>query len=123
MKKFIITAFISLFFFSANAIALFPYFVDVAGNYNDGTPEPLQELKMYCKYWQTPKFYSKLKDADSFLNDVMPYSNASITRTESTVGDSIKIVRYDSPMLNGQTSTIYLVESPSQGFVIGYIEN
>lgn len=109
-------------FMSMHAIALFPYFVDVAGNYNDGTPAELAELKMPCKYWQNPKYYSKIKDADTFLNDVMPYSNAKVSRTESTIGENIKVIRYDSPMLNGQTSTIYLVDIPEKGFFVGYIE-
>ena len=123
MKKIILTLAMCLIFVSANALPLFPFFVDVAGNYNDGTPDELQKLNINCKYWQSPKFYSKITEADDFLNSVMPYSEYDIKRNESIINKDTRLITYESTMLNGCISTIYLVELPDKVFYIGYKED
>ncbi len=106
----------------ANAIPLFPFFVDVAGDYREGTPSELAAMDMPCMYWRhSPIFYKDIKSADEFLNDVMPYSTESISR-EIVDRDNVKAIRYTSPMVDGKTSVIYMVEIPEAGFFVGYNE-
>lgn len=61
MKKIVISLTAMLSMLTANAIPLFPFFVDVAGDYETGTPLPLTELNIQCDYWQKPSFFSTLK--------------------------------------------------------------
>lgn len=125
MKKLFVTLALALSFGLAHAIPLFPFFTDVAGDYEDGTPAHFQALNMPCMYWKKSSgWYKSLKEADEFLNDVMPYSSESISRTvvEMPADSKTKAVTYTSPMSDGKTSVIYLVEDPVNGFFIGYNE-
>lgn len=122
MRKLILSLALGVGFITANAIPLFPFFTDVAGDYKDGSPEVFNALQMPCMYWQKPTFFSNLKDADAFLNDVIPYSTESISRSVKELDGGITVVTYTSPMANGQTSVIYLLDIPKEGFLIGYNE-
>lgn len=123
MKKILFTVLMALSFFVADAIPLFPYFVDVAGDYNDGTPIELESIGLPCiNYRRTPSFYSNIKEADDFLNDVMPVTNENIVRTVSH-RDGFNIVTYSSSISDEYNSVIYLVETPLKEFIIGYGES
>ncbi len=104
-----------------NAIPLFPFFTDVAGDYNDGTLPELAALDIYCRYSKKPSFYTSLAEADAFLKDVLPTSNYPIDRKE-VKKDGSTIVTYFSPMEGTKVSVLYLVEIPGKGFFTGYAE-
>lgn len=106
---------------SAQAITLFPFFVDVAGDYDDKTPQELQPLGIDFMYTAKPSFYTDLESSDAFLMDVMPFSSEPITRDEYQKGDA-SVVTYSSPQANGAVSTIYLISLPGDGFRVAYTE-
>ncbi len=123
MRKLLLTLALSLTAAVAHAIPLFPFFVDVAGDYNDdGTPEAFQAQGVRCMYWKAPAFYSTADEAAAFLDDVLPYSTESISRTDYKIGETGKMVVFSSPMANGRTSCLYLLQTPGDGFLAGYNE-
>lgn len=125
MKKTIITLLLAVFSLStASAISLFPFFIDVSGDYKEGTPEKLVELKVPCMYYcDTPSFYKTMNDAESFLHDALPFSTESISREESALTDKIKMIKYSSSFSdNEKLSEMYLIEIKDYGFIIGYNE-
>lgn len=121
MRKILFILTLILSSMAVNAIPLFPFFVDVAGDYNDGTPDEFKELFIESMYYRhNPGFYKTIEEADSFLNDVLPYSNYTIYRTK-TEKNGVKMVVFSSNMEEG-ASFLYLVEIPQKGFFIGYAE-
>lgn len=121
LRALVTFAVILFYYASSSAITLFPFFVDVAGDYNDGTPDELANLGITTMHYKSPSFYSSLKEADEFLKDVLPFSNETILRNEETKG-KVKIVEYISPMLYEKVSHIYLVQFPDKRFLVGYKE-
>ncbi len=126
MKRLISIAISLIAALAAHAVPLFPYFVDVAGDFKEGTPAELAALNIPCKFYNIPSFYKNLNSADSFLNDVLPTSREPISRSEKTIGNT-RIVIYTSPIddtLIGPdaTSTLWLVEIPDVGFYAAYAE-
>lgn len=111
--------------FTAKAITLFPFFVDVAGDYHDGVMGELVDasnaLEDNFMYSSKPSFYSNLAEADAFYNDVMPFSTEEIMVKEYDL-EVCKGKIYISPMLDGKTAYIYLIELPDQNFFIAYNE-
>ncbi|MDE6754899.1 MAG: hypothetical protein K2J82_09865 [Muribaculaceae bacterium] len=99
---------------STEGLPLFPFFVDVAGDYNEGIPEEVAALNIPGGYYKTPFFYSSLKDAEDFLQDVLPFSNYIISREETIKEDGTRIVQYASPLTDGRESILTLVEIPSK---------
>lgn len=121
MKKITLILSMAIVTITAQAIPLFPFFTDVAGDFKDGTTEELTKAGITCQHYAKPSFYKTLAEADAFLKDVLPFSNETINRTEINK-DGIKTVIYTSPMTDGQTSTLYLVEIPQKGFYAAYNE-
>lgn len=122
MKKLVLAILLTVITLTANAVPLFPYFVDVAGDYKDGTPDAMAKVNIICSHWNKPSWYTSLKAAQDFLNDVLPFSNESITQNSEEVNGT-KVVTYTSPMYDGeQTSILYLIEDPIEGFFVGYTE-
>ncbi len=121
-KKIILGSVLMFSALAAQAIPLFSFFGDVAGDYSNVQPEIFAAHEIKCMYYQKPSFFSTLSDADSFLNDVMPYTSETIVREEKKLTDKVKMVTYSSPMTTGQTSVIYLIEDPEKGFFAGYDE-
>lgn len=121
MRKTILILTIILSAMAANAIPLFPFFVDVAGDYHDGTLPELEEVGVECGYSKKSFWFSTLSDAENFLNDVLPTSNYPIERREMEK-DGTKIVTYTSPMGDNQLSILFLVEIPQKGLFTGYSE-
>ena len=122
MKKILILAVMVLTAFSAQAIPLFPFFVDVAGSYTDGTPQELEKLEVTSLYFSHPTYYAHMNEADDFLMDVLPFANEQIYK-ESMEVDGVKFTVYASPMENGRMSVIYLTTNPeSKRLVVAYDE-
>lgn len=105
----------------AKAVTLFPFFVDVAGDYTDKTPQQLAPLGMDFMYTAKSSFFGDLQSSDTFLMDVMPFSSEPITRDEYKKGDA-SVVTYSSPQENGAVSTVYLISLPGDEFWIAYTE-
>lgn len=111
---------------SANAVTLFPYFVDIAGNYRDGTLSDIQQSlddDDNLMYSAKPSFYKSLADADTFLQDSLPFSTENIIAYDVPgVKNGVKVKMYVSPMLDNVLSAIFLIEIPEKGFYVGYDE-
>ena len=129
MRKFILTLILTFSFSIANAITLFPHFVDVAGDYEDGTPEKFTQLNIFTIYWRVaPAFYSNIDDADSFLKDTLPFSNYAIEKTVNVLDNGTKIITYTSSLeadgLNKyKWSKLYLIQSPGEPLYVGIAED
>lgn len=109
------------FTISCKALSLFPFFVDLVGNYNDGPVEQLQPFEVECTYSNKSNYYNSIKEADVFLDDVLPYSNYSILRKKVKMrGLDTEI--YASLLEDGRTSVICLIELPDNGLYVIYDE-
>ena len=134
MKKFIFTL-LSLFIaISCHAISLFPHFVDVAGNYKEGTVLKFEELNIPTKLWnENPYFYKTISEADDFLKDTLPFSNYKIEKDTKTLPDGTIIIKYSSSLAEGPLGTdesnlgkfsiLYLVQSPGDSLYVGLYED
>lgn len=129
MKKFILSTLMAASFSLANAITLFPHFVDVAGDYEDGTPQELIEINMPTNHYRiSPYFFSNLKSADDFLKDTLPFTNYPISKDERKLDDGTEIVIYRSSLeadgINkDKWSELYLVQLPDGKFIVGIAED
>ena len=129
MKKIILTLIMAFSFFSANAITLFPHFVDVAGDYENGACDKFAELNIPIGYWRvSPFFYSNIDDADSFLKDTLPFSSYPIEKTVNVLDNGTKVITYTSSLeadgLNkDKWSKLYLIQSPDEPLYVGLYED
>lgn len=119
---------------SSHAVSLFPHFVDVAGDYQDGTNVKFTELNIPTKHWRvSPAFYSTISGADEFLNETLPFSNYKIDKDAKTLPDGTKIIKYSSSLADGVLGTdetkvgkwscLYLVQSPDEPLYVGIYED
>ena len=109
------------FTISCKALSLFPFFVDLVGNYNDGPVEQLQPFEVECTYSNKSNYYNSINEADVFLDDVLPYSNYSILRKKVKMrGLDTEI--YASLLEDGRTSVFCLIELPDNGLYVIYDE-
>ncbi|MDE7135706.1 MAG: hypothetical protein K2N91_03660, partial [Muribaculaceae bacterium] len=105
----------------AYAIPLFPYFTDVAGNYHDGPVAELASLKVECMYSNKSPFFNTLKDANAFLDDVLPYSNYTIHKKNVKIA-GMEAEIYVSPMTDERVSILCIIEIPEKGLYAIYDE-
>lgn len=121
MKK--IFVFLSVVFLavSANALSLFPFFVDLAGNYIDGPVTALQPLGVECMHSSKCNDFKTIDAADAFLKDVLPYSNYSIMN-KKVKKDGTDMAMYASLLEDGKTSVFCLIELPGDGLYVIYDE-
>lgn len=123
MKKIIFLLVAVALSLSAQAITLFPFFVDVAGDYSEGAPEVLAAEGDTMMYSSQPSFYKSLEEAKVFYEDVMPFSTEKIDILEVPIPEGKgKGIMYVSAMEDGLFSIIYLYETPDKKFYIGYDE-
>lgn len=106
---------------SCKAVSLFPFFVDLVGNYNDGPVEQLQPYEVECLYSDKCSYYTSIKNADTFLDDVLPYSNYSILRKKVKM-KGLDMELYASLLEDDRTSVICLIEVPDDGLYVIYDE-
>lgn len=113
---------LALFFtISCKAVSLFPFFVDLVGDYNDGPVEQLQPYEVECLYSDLCNDFSSIKDADTFLDDVLPYSNYSILRKKIKM-KGLDVELYASLLEDDRTSVMCLIELPEKGLYVIYDE-
>lgn len=120
MKKLFVVISLLILTASARAVSLFPFFGDLVGDYFDGPVQELQPLGINCLYSDKCHWFNSIKDADMFLDDVLPYENYSISR-EKIQKDGINMEIYTSPLIEG-TSMIRLIELPGDGLYVTYDE-
>lgn len=129
MKKLILSLILTSISSIAGAITLFPHFVDVAGDFKDGTTAKFSELNIPTVCWRvSPYFFNNLKDADSFLMDTLPFSSYSIEKETKTLVDGTQIVIYSSSLevdgfYEGKWSRLYLLQSPGEPLYVGLYED
>lgn len=129
MKKLILSALLAATFSMANAISLFPHFGDVAGDYEDGTPQELINLNLPTNHYRiSPFFFSDIKSADEFLMETLPFSNYQIDKAERKLDDGTEIIIYRTSLeadgLNeDKWSILCLVQMPDGKFIVGIAED
>lgn len=107
---------------TSHAVTLFPYFVDVAGDYKEGSPAELKDCGVMGMYYAQPSFYRNIDEARSFYDETMPFSTETIQIKELPENDVFKGIVYISPMQDDVTSLIYLIETADKTFYICYLE-
>lgn len=122
MKKLILLFSLALISVASHAVTLFPYFVDVAGDYEEGVPAELSGDEMAPMYFSRPSFYRSIAETKAFYTDVMPFSTEEIIVKDLPEKDGMKITAYLSPMLDGVMSAIFLIETADNTFYICYDE-
>lgn len=111
MKKILATAIASLAAIAAGAEPLFPFFVDLVGDYT--------EVKSGFTHHIGNSNYGGADKAEAFLNDALPDSYGVIT-DENTFGNR-KVRTYTSTMSDGNVSVIYFIWQ-GDAFSIEYAE-
>lgn len=122
MKRLILFCALAFAALSSRAVTLFPYFVDVAGDYQEGMPAELKDEDMEPMYSARPSFFTSLDEAKAFYADVLPFSTENIMVKDIQAEDGKRITAYFSPMLDDVMSAIFLVETPDKTFYICYDE-
>ncbi|MCH5215018.1 MAG: hypothetical protein J1E97_07470 [Muribaculaceae bacterium] len=113
---------------------MFPHFVDVVGNYKDGTDAKFTELNIPVKHWAVaPPFYNSLSEAEAFLQDTLPFSNYEIGKETETQPDGTIIIKYSASLadgifgtdesMKGKWSYLYLIQSPDGPLYVGIYED
>lgn len=134
MKKFILTV-LSLFsVVCCHAVSLFPHFVDIAGNYKEGTDLKFSELKIPTKHWNVnPLSFKTISEADEFLQETLPFSNYKIGKETKTLPDGTLIIIYSASLADGILGTdetkvgkwsyVYLIQTPGEPLYVGCYED
>lgn len=129
MKKFLLSLVLSISCISLQAITLFPHFVDVAGDFSDGTCKKFTDLNISIGcYRESPSFFRNIKDADSFLMDTLPMSSYPIEKNAETLPDGTQIIIYTSSLeadglYEGKLSKLYLIQTPDENLFVGLYED
>lgn len=119
---------------SCQAITLFPHFVDIAGDFKDGTGSKFQELNIPTKHWNVnPYSYKTIKEADDFLQETLPFSSYNIGKDTKTLPDGTVIIIYSASLADGVFGTdetmagkwsyLYLVQTPDEPLYVGIYED
>lgn len=113
---------------SANATVLFPYFVDIAPNYEDGLTEELKAAGVPCGLYHSTKpgfLNSNFTEVEDLFKETLP---SDVERFEQKRGNSMLVV-YTSvnkkdDALNTKTikSYIYILRRADNSFVAAYCE-
>lgn len=114
---------------AVNATVLFPFFVDIAPDYDKGNTATLQQAGVGQVTYSstTPSFYPKtFSQAVSFFKDTLP----SDVGMEETKVDGMTLITYtsitdnnsDTIKTSGYMCKIYLLEQPDGSFHCGYYE-
>ena len=134
MKKTVVLI-VSLFFsISSYAISLFPHFVDVAGDFNEGTDLKFTELNILVKQWRVnPYSYKTIEEADEFLKETLPFSSYAIEKDTQTLPDGTLIIKYSASLADGvfgtdesmagKWSSLYLVQTPGEPLYVGVYDD
>ena len=121
MKK--IFVFLSVLFVSvcAKAVSLFPFFVDLVGNYKDGPVTELQPYKVECLYSNKCNCFYSIEAAESYLKDVLPFENYPIVKKKGEI-EGLNIEVYASLLEDDRSSVLCLIEVPEKGLYVIYDE-
>ena len=114
--------------FGAKATVLFPHFVDIAPNYEDGNTRELMAAGVDCTMYHstTPGFMaSNFDEAEAFFKDTLP---SDVTRTERKIGDAVLVIYTstntpdDNIDNDDLISTIYILKRADNSFAAAYCE-
>lgn len=113
---------------SANATVLFPYFVDIAPNYEDGLTEELKAAGVPCGLYHSTKpgfLNSNFTEVEDLFKETLP---SDVERVEQKRGNSMLVVYTSNnkkdDALNTKTmkSSIYILRRADNSFVAAYCE-
>lgn len=99
---------------TVNADTLFPWFVDLVGDYTE-----IKDTGASC-WMKSPKNGGGEKAATQFLEDTLP--SGTYRTTTVTLADGTKVKGYVSDMLDRKVSVIYFITQPDGTFSIEYAE-
>lgn len=130
MKRFLYAMlFMAVSAIGMNATVLFPHFVDIAPNYEDGLTEELRKAGVTCGMYHSIKpgfMASSFTEVESFFADTLP---SDVTREEKKIGDSLLVIYTSVNTKSDDTiettplkSTIYVLHRPDNSFVAAYCE-
>lgn len=131
-KKLFGMLFAVVFPLCANATVLFPHFVDIAPNYEDGNLKEFADLGVDCGicHSTTPGFItSTFTEVENFYKETLP---SDVKREERIVGEEkYKLVIYssihkssdiDTIKTNALQCTIYVLQQENDSFKAVYCE-
>lgn len=113
---------------SANATVLFPYFVDIAPNYEDGLTEELKAAGVPCGLYHSTKpgfLNSNFTEVEDLFKETLP---SDVERVEQKRGNSMLVVytsankKDDAPNTKAKKSSIYILRRADNSFVAAYCE-
>lgn len=122
-----------IFSVCANATVLFPYFVDIAPNYEEGNVKELVDLGVDCGLYHSTKpgfMTSTFTEVENFFKDTLPSDVKREERTVTVGEKKYKLVVYSSLNVADDTikdhalkSSIYVLQLPNDSFKAVYCEN
>lgn len=113
---------------SANATVLFPHFVDIAPNYEDGLTEELKAAGVPCGMYHSTKpgfLASNFTEVENLFKDSLP---DDVERTEQKIGDCLLVIytslnkKDDTIKSKTLKCTIYILKRADNSFVAAYCE-
>lgn len=113
---------------SANATVLFPYFVDIAPNYEDGLTEELKAAGVPCGLYHSTKpgfLNSNFTEVEDLFKETLP---SDVERVEQKRGNSMLVVytsvnkKDDALNTKAKKSSIYILRRADNSFVAAYCE-
>lgn len=129
MKKLILTAMLAIFAsLGAQAMSLFPFFVDIAPDYEDGTHEEFKDVDLECILYHStaPGSYpASYSEVISFFRDTLP---EGAKMEESMLGDRKLLIvssgQPDNDTMGSSTlfSAIYVLRLTDDRFCAVYCE-
>ena len=131
MKRLVISLIVAVSALSLKATAMFPFFVDIAPNYREGTTQEfvdlgIDDVSICCD--APGSFYpTTFSQVESFYNDVLP---DGVLKEVKTLGDyTLAIYTYVNAHHDATIVTdavefkIYVLGMPDGSFKAGYSEN
>ena len=134
MKKLVLTLFSLVLTISCHAISLFPHFVDIAGDFKEGTAPKFLELNIPTQHWNAnPYSYKNIAEAEEFLQETLPFSNYNIGKDTKTLSDGTIIITYTASLADGifgtdetmaeKWSYLHLIQAPGEPLYVGIYED
>lgn len=113
---------------AVNATVLFPHFVDIAPDYEEGSTPELTASGIDCAIYHSTKpgfMASNFTEVETFFKDTLP---SDVERMESKSGDNILVTytyvskKKEAVDTGCLKSTIYVLKRPDNSFVAAYCE-
>ncbi|MDE5812257.1 MAG: hypothetical protein K2G64_04250 [Muribaculaceae bacterium] len=129
MKKIVIAALLCIVAFSAKATALFPFFVDIAPNYEEVVTPEFEAIGLtnaLCYSTTTSYYPQTFEQLESFYKDVLPddvlREEDEINGTKIVIYSCIQNFNDDTIRTSSKLYAIMVIPMPDGSFRAAYIE-